>query len=171
MSGSDPLKRLLETMPRERAREGFSARVLAALDRRADPPRRSRWSLRASGRRGSDPSLRARPWLVPAAAAAAGLVLVLAIAGTIHLARERERRAELAAQLRELRRDHQQLTEDLSDLRQKLQTKQVYLGGDHRADYVLDLRRLVDGPGPGTLDPMPQPVIHGPDDLFRGESL
>jgi hypothetical protein len=154
MSGNDPLKELLETMPRERAREGFTSRVLAELDRRPAP---SRWS----GAR----------WLVPAAAAV-GLVLVLAVAGSIHLARERDRRAELAAQLDTLRQEHRLLTEDLKDLRRRLFARPViYLGGDDRADYVLDLHRVVNGPAPGTSDLMPQPVIHGPDDLIRGESL
>lgn len=135
----DELDRLLAALPRERARRGFTDGVLSRID--GGPVRRRRWLL-----------------LAATGAAAALLVAVAAL----HLERERSGRDELALRIAELRRDHARLSEELRQLRTRLRREQpvLYLGGDDRVDYVLDLRRLV-GDGEGVKK----------RDVSRGESL
>ena len=111
---------LLRELPREHAREGFTARVLARLD--APEPK---------------PSLRYR--LVFAAAA---LAAVVASAGIlqVHAGRQEAlRTAEARKVLRELRSEHDSLKQELQSLSRP---PVVYLGGDEEVDLVVDLSRV-----------------------------
>ena len=112
---------LLRELPRERAREGFTARVVARLD--AAP----------------EPKSRLRPRLVLAAAA---LAAVVASAGIlqVHAGRQEAlRAAEARKVLRELRSEHDSLKQELRSLSQP---PVVYLGGDEEVDLVVDLSRV-----------------------------
>jgi hypothetical protein len=137
----EELDALLAALPRERAGRGFGQAVQARIHR---PPGRRSWLPLAAG----------------AAAAVLVVVLVLVVRG--QLARERAGRAELVEHIAELRRDHDRLSAELRQLRARLRREQpvLYLGGDDRVDYVLDLRRLV---GTGTA--------RGGRAKSRGESL
>jgi hypothetical protein len=109
---------LLRELPREQAREGFTARVLARLD--APEP---------------------KPWprLVFATAA---LAAVVASAGIlqVHAGRQEAlRTAEARKMLRELRSEHASLKQELQSLSQP---PVVYLGGDDEVDLVVDLSRV-----------------------------
>jgi len=136
----DELDRLLAALPRERAKRGFTDAVLSRIDRRP-----------AQGRR----------WL-PLAATGVAAAALLVVVAALHLERERAGRDELALRIAELRRDHARLSEELRQLRARLRREQpvLYLGGDDRVDYVLDLRRFV-GEGAGVKK----------RDTSRGESL
>jgi hypothetical protein len=127
---SDALREALRTLPRHRAGEGFTERV---LDRVGEPARARRvWSA---------------PLRLAAAAlvVAAGLLGVLAAgrilpgAGSPAPAEARRQtleaeRARLEAELAELRRLTTELREDSAPV--------LYLGGDEEVDLVLDLGRL-----------------------------
>jgi hypothetical protein len=118
------LEQMLRELPRERAREGFTPRVLARLDARPE----------AAGWR--------RPRLVFAAAA---LVAVIAAAGVFQVFQyqagraEEIRRAEARRLLHELRSEH-------DDLRQEFESLSappvVYVGGNEQVDLVVDLSRV-----------------------------
>jgi hypothetical protein len=113
---------LLRELPRERAREGFTARVLARLDA---------------------PSA-ARPWrqLVFASAAVVALSGAVASVGIlqVHAGRQEAlRTAEARKVLRELRSEHDSLKQELQTLSQP---PVVYLGGDEEVDLVVDLSRV-----------------------------
>lgn len=112
---------LLRELPRERAREGFTARVVARLD--AAPA----------------PKSRLQPRLVLAAAA---LAAVVASAGIlqVHAGRQEAlRAAEARKVLRELRSEHDSLKQELQSLSRP---PVVYLGGDEEVDLVVDLSRV-----------------------------
>jgi hypothetical protein len=114
---------LLRELPRERAREGFAARVLARLD--APEPKPWRHSLRYR--------------LVFATAA---LAAVVASAGLfqVHAGRQEAlRAAEARRMVRELRSEHDSLKQELQSLSQP---PVVYLGGDEEVDLVVDLSRV-----------------------------
>lgn len=111
---------LLRELPRERAREGFTARVMARLD--APEP---------------------KPWLQPrlffATAALAAVVASAAIL-QVHAGRQEAlRTAEARKMLRELRSEHASLKQELQTL---TQPPVVYLGGDEEVDLVVDLSRV-----------------------------
>ena len=111
---------LLRELPRERAREGFTARVLARLDAPAPKP----WQ---------------QPRLVFATAA---LAAVVASAGIlqVHAGRQEAlRAAEARKMLRELRSEHDSLKQELQSLSQP---PVVYVGGDEEVDLVVDLSRV-----------------------------
>lgn len=112
---------LLAALPRERAGSAFTGQVLARLDR-------PRWR-------------RHRRVLALVAATATALLLAT---GALELWQQRERRAELAEQITALRRDHARLSVELRRLRARMSAEQpvLYLGGDDRVDYVLDLRHM-----------------------------
>ena len=111
---------LLRELPRERAREGFTARVMARLD--APEP---------------------KPWLQPRLVfATAALAAVVASAGIlqVHAGRQEAlRTAEARKMLRELRSEHDSLKQELQSLSQP---PVVYLGGDDEVDLVVDLSRV-----------------------------
>ncbi|MFL6201697.1 MAG: hypothetical protein ACJ76J_21200 [Thermoanaerobaculia bacterium] len=112
---------LLRELPRERAREGFTARVVARLD--ASPAPKS-WR---------------QPRLVLAVAA---LAAVAASAGIlqVHAGRQEAlRTAEARKVLRELRSEHDSLKQELRSLSRP---PVVYLGGDEEVDLVVDLSRV-----------------------------
>jgi hypothetical protein len=113
--------RLLRELPRERAREGFTARVLASLD--TPVTRRTWW----------------QPRLVLAAAA---LAAVLASAGVLQVRSERQeemRKAEARRILQELRSEHESLKQELQSLSEP---PVVYVGGNEDVDLVVDLSRV-----------------------------
>lgn len=128
---SDALREALRSLPRHRAGEGFTERV---LDRLGEPAR-------------------ARPgWSAPLRLAAAALVVAAGLLGVLAAGRmlsgtgpspaptEARRqtleaeRARLEAELAELRRLTTELREDSAPV--------LYLGGDEDVDLVLDLGRL-----------------------------
>ena len=111
---------LLRELPRERARPGFTARVLHRLDA---------------------PERHVRPRLVLAAAVAALLLAVSAGFLKDRLAGSREPIATAKAQqiLRELRAQHEQLERDLY---QMSQPRRVYVGGTEDVDFVLDVSQV-----------------------------
>lgn len=114
------LGRLLSELPRERAREGFTGRVLASLD-------------------SPGPQVWRQPRLVFAAGALAALV---ASAGILQLHEHRQeeiRAAEARRILRELRSEHESLKQELKSLSEP---PVVYLGGDEEVDLVVDLSRV-----------------------------
>jgi hypothetical protein len=112
------LDQILGELPREQAREGFTARVLARLDAPA-------------------PAWR-RPRLVFATAA---LVAVMASAGVLHVLQYRadQRQAEARRVLRELRSEHDSLKHELESLSAP---PVVYVGGNDQVDLVVDLSRV-----------------------------
>jgi glutathione S-transferase len=113
---------LLRELPREQAREGFTARVMARLDAPSEP----------------------KPWLQQPrlVLATAALAAVVASAGIlqVHAGRQQElRTAEARKVLRELRSEHDSLKQELQSLSQP---PVVYLGGDDEVDLVVDLSRV-----------------------------
>lgn len=111
------LRRVLGELPREQAREGFTARVLARLDRE------------------DRPTIRMRPRLVFAAAA---LVAVMASAGVIQY-RAEQRQEEARRVLRELRSEHESLKQEFESLSAP---PVVYVGGNDQVDLVVDMSRV-----------------------------
>jgi hypothetical protein len=117
------LGRLLRELPREKAREGFTARVAARLP--AAEPRRA----------ASVPRYRL-------AVAAAALVVALGSAGLLRqqaLEREEVRRAEVRKALAEIRSEHERLTRELHAISEP---PVVYVGGNDDVDLVVDLSRV-----------------------------
>ena len=114
---------LLRELPREHAREGFTARVMARLD-----------------------SPEPKPWLhsrrYRLIFATAALAAVVASAGILQVHSGRQealRTAEARKMLRELRNEHDSLKQELQSLSQP---PVVYLGGDDEVDLVVDLSRV-----------------------------
>ncbi|MBW8879267.1 MAG: hypothetical protein JF614_30380 [Acidobacteria bacterium] len=115
---------LLRELPREHARPGFTARVLDVLEP-LDAPRRMapRWSFRLA-----------------TAVAAATLVAVAISAGALRGGARQHREAVQARQtLEELRAEHGRLEQELREISAP---PVVYLGGDEKVDYVLDLGKM-----------------------------
>jgi hypothetical protein len=111
---------LLRELPREHARAGFTARVLARLD-------------------APEPKLWLQPRMVFAAAA---LATVVASAGIlqVHAGRQEAlRTAEARRVIQELRSEHDSLKQELQSLSEP---PVVYLGGDDEVDLVVDLSRV-----------------------------
>lgn len=114
---------LLRELPRERAREGFTARVMARLDSPEPKPWR-------------------QPRLVFATAALVALSGVVASVGILQVHSGRQealRTAEARKMLRELRSEHDSLKQELQTLSQP---PVVYVGGDEEVDLVVDLSRV-----------------------------
>jgi hypothetical protein len=120
------LGRLLRELPREQARQGFTARVLARLDRLDEAPQPRRWL-----------------WQPRLAAAAVTLAVALAGAGLLqHSRMEAERAARVARAeqvLRELRAEHGRIKKEIEALPE---SPVVYLGGDEQTDLVIDMRQV-----------------------------
>jgi hypothetical protein len=114
---------LFRELPQEHARPGFTARVLEQLD--AKPRRLARRSFR----------------LAPALAAITVLAVAVAVAaGALIEWRSGARKHQEAVQaLKELREEHGRLAAELHEMSQP---PVVYLGGDEKVDYVLDLGKI-----------------------------
>jgi hypothetical protein len=118
----DPLREALRSLPRQRAGEGFTRRVLERID--STPPARHggavlRWA---------------------AAAGVAGLL----ITGALSLPGPETNRRQ---HLRELEAERARLASELDELKRLAGTDDsvdpvIYLGGDDRIDLVLDVGRL-----------------------------
>lgn len=119
---------LLRELPRERARSGFTVRVLERLD---------------AGEAGR-PALHWRP----VAAFAAAALAAVAIPAGILMDRTADRKAIQAAEARqileEIRAEHSRLAAELEGL---AEPPVLYLGGDENVDFVLDLRRVPEAQG------------------------
>ncbi len=116
------LRRLLRGLPGERAREGFTDRVLAGLNEGGRPAPRPRWQPRL-------------------AIAAAALAATVAAAGLVQLRMDQKqemRQAEARRVLAELRAEHRQIERELRSLSEP----RVYLGGDESVDLVVDLSQV-----------------------------
>ena len=111
------LNEMLRELPRERAREGFTTRVLARLDDRPEPVV---WR---------------HPRLVFATAV---LVAVMASAGVLQY-RADQRQEEARRMLRELRSEHESLKQEFESLSAP---PVVYVGGNEQVDLVVDLSRV-----------------------------
>jgi hypothetical protein len=134
------LGRLLRELPREQARQGFTARVLARVERldrlneATSPQPRPRWPPRL-------------------AAAAVALTVALTGAGHLHhslMEAVRAARVERADQmLRELRAEHGRIKKEIEALPE---SPVIYLGGDEQTDLVIDMREVEsrDGVRPAT---------------------
>jgi allophanate hydrolase subunit 1 len=115
---------LLRELPHEHARPGFTARVLEELD--AEPRRASRWTFRLAP--------------VMSAVTVAALLAVAISAGALIEWRGGARKHQEAVQvLRELREEHGRLEAELHEMSEP---PVVYLGGDEKVDYVLDLGKV-----------------------------
>jgi hypothetical protein len=113
---------LLRELPAEHARPGFTARVLERLDA----------PLRTAPRRSFQRAL----------ASAAALVAIAISAGLLVDWQVKHREAVEARQtLRELRAEHGRLQQELREISAP---PVVYLGGDEKVDYVLDLGKVHD---------------------------
>ncbi len=120
MSSDDPILRALAELPRERASEGFTTRVVARTGEATEEPNRG--------------------WPRAAAAVAAGLVLV---SGVTAWQLERSRRLEnMRGEVSELQSTHRLLEQELRELRAAEKPPVVYLGGDDKVDIYLDLAEL-----------------------------
>jgi len=124
------LGRLLRELPREKARQGFTNRVLARLDAVSEESERARRGLH-------------RAWRPRLAAAFTALVVV---SGAVGLVRYEQREAQRAARvaraqqlLRELRAEHGQIKRELEALPDP---PVVYLGGNEDMDLVVDLSHV-----------------------------
>lgn len=119
------LRRLLRGLPGERAREGFTGRVLASLHESGRPASR-RW----------------QPRLAIAAAAVAATVVsagLVQLGVQLRMDREEEmRQAEARRVLAELRAEHERIERELRSLSEP----RIYLGGDESVDLVVDLSQV-----------------------------
>jgi len=146
------LREELRALPRRRAGEGFTAKVLARLDER-QPRFRPGWRFRPWGR--------FRPWPavatgIPPWGTALAVAVLLALAlGLPFVLREVSGRggagpaAGLAvsaqgARLEELRQEQERLAVELATLKRLAAEPApvVYLGGDEQTDVILDLGSL-----------------------------
>jgi hypothetical protein len=114
---------LLRELPRERARNGFTARVLERLD---------------AGEAGR-PALFWRPVAAFAAAILAAVAIPAGLLMDRAADRERIRAAEARQILEEIRAEHGRLERELEEISEP---PVLYLGGDENVDFVLDLRRV-----------------------------
>lgn len=137
------LGRLLRDLPEERARPGFTTRVLARLD---EPERRPiawwpRFALAG----------------IPAALLVAGISIGLL--GSRPEPLSPERAAEARQILEELRAEQERLEQDFQTLRGTEDGDVIYLGGNEEIDLVVDLSNVPEGDG--TV-----PAAYRPDETF-----
>jgi hypothetical protein len=120
-----PIGQLLRELPAETARPGFTARVVARLDRSGEAER--------------------RPALRPRLAWTAALVTALAISAGLIGIRDRPApdRAEARRILEELKAEHSRLEQDFQELREP--SPVYYLGGNEKIDLVVDLSNVTEG--------------------------
>jgi hypothetical protein len=124
------LTALITELPRERARTGFTARVL----RRLEEPHRAgvpRWRMAWAG---------------------AALLTVAVAGGGWELGQWQERRddAEARRLVAEIKGEHARLAREVREL-QEDRRPMVYLGGDESVDVVVDLSRVEPGRSGGVL--------------------
>jgi hypothetical protein len=120
---------LLHELPPEHARPGFTARVLEQLD--GEPRHSPRWSFRLAP-------------VLPAVMVAA-LLAVAITAGSLIEWQGKARKHQAAVQtLQELRAEHERLEAELHAISATTEPPVVYLGGDEKVDYVLDLGKVRD---------------------------
>jgi hypothetical protein len=122
------LSEILRSLPKEKAGEDFTARLLTRLD--AAPPTSSAWSLQR--------------WPRHRLVLAASLCLILfgGIFGARHWQRVEARR-EALAELAELRGEQRALERELAELVALTRSDPVvYLGGSEEVDVVIDLGNL-----------------------------
>lgn len=121
----DRLNELLRDLPRASAGPGFKARVLARIDGDAGRPR-----------------LHARSFVWTAAAAACVVATLSFAAWRLEEQRQARVASERRGQFEALRAEQRALREELARLQQiNARPPEVYLGGDERVDFVLDLAR------------------------------
>jgi len=114
------LGQLLRELPREQARTGFTARVLAGLEEPS--PSRVRWQPRL------------------AAAVAVAVALASGLAYNSRLEAERAAKVARAQQiLHELRAEHGRIKKELEALPE---SPVLYLGGDEKTDLVVDMGQV-----------------------------
>lgn len=117
---------LLRGLPRERARTGFTARVVRNLD----APEAGRPALR---------------WRPAAALTAVLLVAVALSAGLLHARKaESVRTAEARQILEEIRAEHGRLAREVEEMSEP---PVIYLGGTEDVDFVVDLSRVPETDG------------------------
>ena len=120
----EPLTSDLSQLPRKQASEGFTDRVLTALESRVQ----------------KDP----KPLTRLAWAGAATLLLAVLLG--LGLAYQRQRAADLAYQhqVEALRSRYEQLLDEVVSIRQEAAApdSRLYLGGDESLDLMLDLNQL-----------------------------
>ncbi len=136
---------LLRELPRERASDGFTARVLERLDEAdgAAPARRAPARFR---------------WAVATAAAA----LLISIGSFLEWRQQRQTATllqdatEARQLLDELRAEHDRFSRDLRSLEtpNPAEPQVIYLGGDETMDLVVDLERIRESP-PRTAETVP----------------
>lgn len=120
---TEQIDKLLRTLPREKASDDLAPKVLARLGER------------------DRPSLKSRKLAFGFVLASAVLVAVLAVFLWLN---ERARKAEIRQEIDALRSEHQFLQARLLEMKQnRPESPVVYLGGDARVDYVLDLRKYL----------------------------
>jgi hypothetical protein len=119
---------LLRELPRERARSGFTVRVLERLD------------AGGAGR----PTLLWRSVAVFAAAAFAAVAIPAGILMDRAADRKGVQAAEARQILEEIRAEHSRIEAELEGL---AEPPVLYLGGDENVDFVLDLRRVPEAQG------------------------
>jgi hypothetical protein len=126
----DQLDKMLRELPREQVTNDFTRRVLSGA---------TEVGVAGSSTAGRRRTVRLPAWGIAAAAAA----LLLVPAGIWIF--DASQRAALTKEITALRTEHGRLTGELRALRQQMGAAQpvIYLGGDDRVDYVLDLKRLV----------------------------
>ncbi len=112
---------LLRELPRERARSGFTARVLARLDGIDEPPQA--------------PVRRWHPRLVPVALAAS-LALVVT-AGVVIQEQRQEAQAEALRAVQALRAEHSRIERELQELSSAPPV--YYLGGNEEMDLIVNM--------------------------------
>ena len=111
---------LLRTLPRERAGEDFTYRMMERLDGETPTKRRGRLAL----------------------GIAVAAVLVAVVSTGVLLWQQAEK-AELREEIAVLRAEHQALSRELQLVMDSGVRPVVYLGGDDRTDYVLDMNKLM----------------------------
>jgi hypothetical protein len=136
-----PIGQLLRELPAETARPGFTARVVARLDRSEEPER--------------------RPALRPRLAWTAALVAALGISAGMIGIRDRPAapdRAEARRILAELKAEHSRLEQDFQELREPV----YYLGGNEDIDLIVDLSNVTEG----TEGDVAVPAAYQPAETF-----
>jgi hypothetical protein len=117
------LDELLRTLPREKASDDLTRRILEKLDRENVRPARARRLVFGFG--------------------LAALVLVAALSAFLWLS-ERARKKEIREQIATLQTEHKLLQARLQEMkRARSERPVIYLGGDDQVDYVLDLRNYL----------------------------
>ena len=136
-----PIGQLLRELPAEPARPGFTARVVARLDRSEE--------------------LERRPALRPRLAWTAALVAALGISAGLIGIRDRPAapdRAEARRILAELKAEHSRLEQDFQELREPV----YYLGGNEDIDLIVDLSNVTEG----TEGDVAVPAAYQPAETF-----